>query len=285
MLDTTTSPPMQTPQGFWPSWYGQVNSWRYEVISVPSNVAPVLRRWHQRIGLFAFLFMAWLGASGFVLNQSAGWGLDAVRTDAGWLMGLYGLTPQPPAQGFISGEYWLAQTSERTLVNGRPLDEFVPSPLGLAVVGGTEPLVFVAAQDRLVILDGAGRKIDELRDFSLPVSAIRRIGEVPGLGVAIQDLDVFITRDGLDWAPLPLGSEVNWSLSRPLNARQRAEALPFARPTVAIEQVLIDAHSGRLFGRYGSWLINGVGLSALFLGLSGAWMYWSVARRRRQRRR
>ncbi len=287
MLDSGTQTlQVSAPAGFWDRWYAAVHRWRHEVITIKANLAPVLRRWHQRFGLFAFLFMAWLGASGFVLNQSAGWGLDAVRTDADWLMGLYGLHPEAPEQGFLAGDHWLAQTSEKTLLNGRPLEETIPSPLGLALGGSPDkPLLFIGAEDRLVIVDAQGHRIDDLRAFSLPISAIRRVGEVPGQGVAIQDLDIFVSPDGLGWNPLPPGTEVRWSTPRSLSAEQRELVLPHAKPTVAVEQVLIDAHSGRLFGRHGPWLINAVGLSAVFLGISGAWMYWSTARRRRQRKR
>ncbi|MGJ8669505.1 MAG: PepSY domain-containing protein [Oceanococcus sp.] len=270
------------------NWYARVDQWRREPFDFSrskTTTAAKVRSWHQRAGLFACLFMAWLGASGFVLNQSADWGLDAWRIDKAWLMSMYGLHPEPPKSGYLCAGHWLAQTSEKTLLDGKPLEETVPSPIGLALGGSVqEPLLFVAANDRLVILDENGNRIDELRGYTLPISAIRRIGSSQG-AVAIQDLDTFVTQDGLSWQPLSAGSEVVWSKPERLSSELQQLALPYSRPTMPMEQILIDAHSGRLFGRYGPWLVNLVGFAAVFLGLSGAWMYWNTARRRRKRTR
>lgn len=268
--------------------HARTNQWRYEQIQFNRNrrggMAPVLRKWHQRAGLFACVFMIWLGASGFVLNQSADWGLDAVRLDTGWLMNMYGLHPEPPKNGFYAGENWLAQTSERTVLNGAPLLEMIPSPLGMAAGGSPQdPLLFIASADRVVLVTPTGARVDELRDYTLPVSAIRRIGTLPSGEVAIQDLDIFITRDGLDWQKLPIGATVNWSSPARLQPQMQNRVLPFARPSMALEQILIDAHSGRLFGTAGPLVINTVGISAIFLGVTGIWIYWATARRRRQR--
>ena len=271
------------------NWYARMEKWRREPFVFQRQrltMAARARQWHQRAGLFACLFMVWLGASGFVLNQSAGWGLDAIRIDSSWLMSMYGLHPEPPKSGYFSADHWLAQTSENTLLDGQPVAEYIPSPLGLASNGSdTDPLLFVAASDRLVVFSKDGQRIDELRGYTLPISAIRRIGETQAHGIAIQDLDTFVTHDGLSWEPLPSGATVTWSKPERLDETLQQQALPFAKPTMPLEQVLIDAHSGRLFGRYGPWVINAVGLAVVLLGLTGAYMYWSTARRRRRRSR
>lgn len=271
-------------------WQERMRAFRlrtFSFVSQPSRGWAVgMRQWHQRAGLFAALFMFWLGSSGFVLNQSASWGLDAIRVGNPGIMSLYGLYPRAPEAGFYAAEHWLAQTTEHTVVNGIPLPELVPSPLGLIASGeGAEALLFVTAPDRIVIVDSQAQPIDELRDYTLPVSSIRRVGQSADGRVVIQDAERFSTRDGLSWEPAPADLEVRWSKPEALQPNHKAAALPFARPTVPLEQVLIDAHTGRLFGRYGVWIVNLVGFAAMFLGISGAWIYVSTARRRRQRAR
>lgn len=272
------------------SWQERMRNFRMTTFSFASQPsrgwAPIMRQWHQRAGLFAAIFMFWLGSSGFVLNQSASWGLDAVRVGNSSIMGLYGLYPRAPENGFYAGDNWMAQTTENTVVNGHALPELVPSPLGLAAAGiGGNTLLFVTASDRIVIVDADARPVDELRGYTLPVSMIRRVGQTKNGAVAIQDGDTFITRDGLSWEPVVDPSSVVWSKPQGLEPAHKEAALPFARPTVPLEQVLIDAHTGRLFGRYGTWIVNLVGFAAMFLGISGAWIYISTARRRRQRTR
>src|SRR5690554_2169261 len=90
-------------------------------LSTKKNLSLVLRQWHQRAGLFAFLFMAWLGFSGVLLNQSASWGLDAIRVKSAALMAMYGVYPQVPHTGYFSGGHWLVSTTENTVIDGRLL--------------------------------------------------------------------------------------------------------------------------------------------------------------------
>ena len=59
-------------------------------------------------------------------------------------------------------------------------------------------------------------------------------------------------------------------------AQQAAEAL---RPQMSVSRILADAHSGRLFGRYGHWVVDAVGIAALLLALTGAWTYLRALRR------
>ncbi len=277
----------------------RVTAWRLQVIHIrpvrlrrlasktrARNLQVTLREWHKRAGLFAFIFMGWLGTSGILLNQSVSLGLDADRIDWPWLIAMYGLHAEAPKSGFSANSHWLAATVENTVLDGQPLDQAIPAPLGFVSqqLGGQE-LLYVAAADRLVILNADGSVVDQLSDYTLPVASIRRIGlvnEDNGSLVAVQDLDIFVTRDGLDWVPLPPGMEVSWSKAQALPAPEQEKVLPHARPSIAIEQVLIDAHSGRLFGSVGPWVINMVGVAALVLSISGIWMLWRSSRRRRQ---
>lgn len=239
------------------------------------NFTMVLREYHKRFGIFAFIFMGWLGFSGVLMNQSVSWGLDAKRVDWGWLMSMYGLHASPPDTGFVAGSHWLAATPEYTLLDGQPLAQPLPAVLGMVQGGAAhDPLLFVASADQVAVLAPDGSVVDTLHDYTLPVATVRRIGvtdQTPPR-VAIQDLDVYATLDGLDWETLPANAAITWVEPTRLSAERQEQVLPFARPSMPLEQVLIDAHSGRLFGRFGPWVINCVGLSALALSITGIWM-------------
>lgn len=100
--------------------------------------------------------------------------------------------------------------------------------------------------------------------------------------IAVQDLDAYQSIDGGDtWLPVA-PKEVDWSQTSLLSEEQRGKLLPYARPTVIVEQLLIDLHSGRLFGRFGSWVITGVGCLALWLALSGVWMWYRINQNRKR---
>ena len=252
------------------------------------NFSATLRDWHKRAGLAAFIFMGWLGVSGVLLNESNGLGLDAARVHWSWLTSLYGLRPEPPQNGFAAGNHWLAVTADTTVLDGKALSAPIPAPLGFAAAGGaSQPMLFVATSDSLVLLTPGGERIDELRPPTLPVAAIRRFGTVgsaTGGRIAVQDLDAFQSADGGEsWTPVA-PAEVRWSQPAPLPEQERQKLIPYARPSVIVEQVLIDAHSGRLFGRFGSLVIDAVGFAALLLATSGVWMWWRASRRRQSAR-
>jgi hypothetical protein len=271
--------------------------WRERVRLVPvrahaaarpkRNLNVLLRDWHKRAGLFAFVFMIWLGFSGFLINQSASWGYDTKRVDWGWVMQLYSLHPEPPQAGFRAGNYWLASTSDYTLIDARPLETPIRELRGFVQGGSADkPLLFVAAAESLLLLTPKGERIDELTPPILPVSTIRRIGSVKGHpgSIAVQDLDAFQSLDeGNSWTPVA-STAVDWSEAQPLPDGERSRLMPYSRPSVSLEHVLVDAHSGRLFGSYGAWVINFVGIAAMLLAISGIWMMYrtSSARRKRQ---
>jgi len=51
------------------------------------------------------------------------------------------------------------------------------------------------------------------------------------------------------------------------------------------ERFILEAHSGRLFGRYGVLIVDLAALATILLALSGCYVYWSHNRRRRLAKR
>lgn len=266
-----------------------VNAPKPRVVTAPvkprRNISVFLRDWHKRAGLFAFLFMGWLGVSGVLINQSSSWGYDTDPIYWNWVMWLYGLKPEPPQSGFLANGHWLALTPEGTVLDAKPVLPPVKLPLGF-VAGGSvqQPLLFIANAEHVAVVTPDGARYDELRPPILPVSAVRRIGTVTGVpgSIAVQDLDAFQSADaGSNWKPVdPAG--VEWSGATELPDAERDRLLPFSRPSVTLEHILIDAHSGVLFGRGGVYVINAVGIAAVWLAISGVWMWLRTSRRRVQ---
>ncbi len=251
-------------------------------VAVPKNLSMFLREWHKRFGLFAFVFMGWLGFSGFLINQSASWGYDTIRIDWGWVMALYGLHPEAPPDGYPSSGHWLAMTADYTLIDAKPLQSQIAGVRGFVATGS--PLqYYVAGHESVIVLSAEGESVDELTPPILPVSTPRRIGVVKGHPdhIAVQDLDAFESADGgNNWTAIA-PADVEWSATRPMPDAEKAKLLPFSKPSVSLEHILVDAHSGRLFGNFGVYVINAVGFAAIFLAITGVWMWWRTGQRRR----
>lgn len=245
-----------------------------------------LRNWHQKVGLGSAAFVVWLAISGTLLSRSNELGFDTQRLQWPWLTSMYGLHAESPRMGFTAADNWVASTKEATLLNAQELSPRVQTPLGL-VAGGDDksPLLFIATSDSLVLVKPDGSRVDELRSPVLPVSSLRRIGRTEAGGIAVQDYDAYESLDsGTTWTPI-VAAKVQWSEPRPLPAAEREKIASFAKPSVLLEQVLIDLHTGRLFGALGSWLITIIGFMALWLAVSGFWTWWRInASRKRQGR-
>lgn len=221
------------------------------------------------MGAVAGLFVLWLAASGIALNHSTDWGLDHKEIGAPWLIRLYGLHAVIPESGFRAASHWMIGTDARTVIDGRPLSAALPMPLGLAVAND---LLFAANASRITVLDAQGRLVDTLQTSDLPLSTIHRIGQGDGVVVIADSQDHrFASRDGLDWAPY--GSKVSWATSQPLPADIRTRAAPYLRPQLPLERILLDAHSGRIIGPYGPFLVDAVGAVFMLIALSGIWIY------------
>lgn len=243
----------------------------------------LLRKWHQRIGLTAAVFVLWLGASGTILSRSDQLGFDAMRLNWNWLTAWYGLNAEPPRMGFEAAGHWMAATKESTLLDAREVEPRIAPPIGLVTLHGpTGTQLVIGTADSLVITSPDGARVDELRAPILPVSSLRRIGRTTEGGIAVQDFDAYESRDGgISWTPV-LPQSVSWSQPKPLPSEQRKAIEQFARPSVLVEQVLIDLHSGRLFGPVGAWIITLVGLLALLLSISGVWSWWRIKQSRKR---
>jgi len=245
------------------------------------SLTALLRKWHQRIGLTAAVFLVWLGSSGAILSRSDQFGFDAMRLHWDWLTAWYGLSAESPRMGFEAAGHWMAATKESTLLDAREVEPRIPPPIGFVTLDGASgKQLVIGTADSLVIVAPDGSRVDELRAPILPVSALRRIGISADGGIAVQDFDAYESRDGGNtWAAV-LPQSVSWSQPAALPGEQRKAIEQFAKPSILVEQVLIDLHSGRLFGPIGAWIITLVGVLALGLSISGVWSWWRIKQSR-----
>ncbi len=190
-------------------------------------------------------------------------------------MNWYGLHGMAPTQGYPCDRHWVVAGGDTTLLDGKPLMPPVRTLRGAVSVDG---VLYIASVDSLVLLKPDGTHIDTFN--SLPITSIRRIGTV-GNRIAIENHNAFASVDGEHWQTIAPG-EVRWSQPENLPAPVRAATAAHLQPSLPLARVVADAHSGRLFGRYGPLLIDATGLAAILLAASGVWMALRDARRRRQ---
>lgn len=232
-------------------------------------------QWHRRAGLLIAPIVLMLVITGILINHSQQIGWHSTPVFSSVLGRLYGIPAERVHQGFLLGEDWLTQSGDQLYLNTRAaqhceeLTAAIRWPVGIAVL----------CDQNLLLLTDSGELIERVTDLP-DHERLGRAGD--SLAVAGENGEWLFDDASLDWQPLEI--DASWAEPRelPLPLREQLNTL-LPLPGVTLERVLLDLHSGRLFGDWGVWLVDAAAILLLFLAFSGTltWAARSLKRRRR----
>ena len=241
--------------------------------------ATTARIWHRRVGLLVAILVAVLAITGLLLNHSDRLGLDRTNIVTGWVVDWYGLTPVEDPVHFRAGRNWVSWIDGAVYVNGSRVGEAKGTARGAVEF---DSLVAMATSETVVVFTGDGELVERLRATFLP-GAITHVGTA-----ASRDQIVIRTPDGqfasdsdlLTWSPFR--QEVAWSEPDTPDAVVLGEQLAAYRGQgLPLSRVLLDLHSGRLFGPAGAAVMDGAAILLLVLVATGI-VNWAGFRRPRR---
>lgn len=235
-----------------------------------------VRHWHARAGVLAALFFLFLAATGLALNHTDTLQLAKKQVGASWLMRWYGLRSEVPAQGYLFESGYFVADRERWVLNGHALPAPAEAVLGAVEVAGMR---YLSTQSAIQIYQQDGSLVDKLAGSALPATPIRQLGKRGELLVLETPQGIFSSADGLTWEPAT-AEGVAWSRPQALPEGVRTQVAAYFAPRLPLERVLLDVHSGRIFGRYGPQLMDLAALALLALAVSGIWIYLRSLRKR-----
>jgi len=242
--------------------------------------------WHRRLGLSTFVVLIFLAISGFALNHSPGLKLNQINFSSNWLLSWYGFEV-PVAEGYKVGGKWIYQDGNKALVVDG--DSVAPCSAPLSAVAQTTEGIFALCADGLNLFSSDGQFIEQF-------------GVVDGLpantqAVTVLDNSIYLTVDSaainsatidsvtMEFNAYTLGLSVADIAPQALeDSRQAARPLPKllqkklkeqpSGPSISLETVILDLHSGRFFGQFGVLFIDLIGLLVCILSITGlmAWM-------------
>jgi hypothetical protein len=245
-----------------------------------SRLVGVLWHWHRRVGLLAAVFVVVLAATGIALNHSSLLGLDSRFVESPWLAQLYG-DDSPDLMAFRLGEQWVFRAADgRVYVDTRQV-----APCSGKLVGAVaaNEVLLAGCAEELLIVTPAGELLESVSaSTGLPT---------PLQGIGLIDSQVALQADGIWWlADLEQmdfservrsgGSAIGQRVPDTLPADIRAQ-IPAPERWLSWERLLLDLHSGRLFGQAGVWVVDAVGVLLITLASSGTLMWWFHRRRGR----
>lgn len=235
-----------------------------------SHLRFVFLRWHRRIGVAAAVLLLLLAVTGLLLNHTHDVGLDRMPLENRWLRAHYGLESTVVAPQHTVAGRPLRATDGQLWLGGERLTD-CPHLVG---VMSRRDEVLVVCPDRLILLTPDGQMIDQadsLRGIPSGLSGYSEQGDTILLKTADNSLGVNLS--DLSVQAVAVGPDVVWQGAAPAgDAVAPAEAITW-------ERVMLDLHSGRLFGRVGVWVVDVMGVASVLLALSGLVLYF----RRRHR--
>lgn len=231
------------------------------------------RKWHSTTGIGAAIFVVFLCVTGFLINHARLLGLDRHYVSEEWLLDWYDIHPKGPPVAYAAAGNWIVRIGDRIYFNRTELPERSERLLGAVSVGTT---VFVALRDRIVLLDGQGVVVEVLRGTEGVPAGMRAIGIAgpEGLVVRAAHGDYQPDLDALTWNERD-SIEADWSAPADPPAALLNKLLRLYRGRgLTLERVILDVHSGRIFGIPGVLAMDLAALVFVFLAVSGAWLWF-----------
>ncbi len=242
-------------------------------------MAAKLHKWHRRIGLLASAFIVFLVITGIALQHSDDFNLNTQYLSSSWLLKYYGIKPNPITT-YQLGNQTISHAGESVYLSGKPITHEVTAIHGaIKHVADTNSEIIIASLNSLIVIDLEGHIIDE-------ITTQDGLQEAP-IGIALSKNNTPVVR-GINTYWESLGDLTSWQKLQGPHPRWVAPAitLPALRQVIEshdmskqinLERFLLDAHSGRVFGKFGIYIIDVAAILLLILSITGIWL-WVVRR-------
>jgi len=201
-------------------------------------------------------------------------GLDRRQVSATFLFSWYGLEEPAQVDSFAVNNDWLSFAGSQLYLNGKAI---LTVSDGVGAVASGELLV-VAAREELLLLDLEGNLVERLPWTPVDAGPIESIGLLEESTVLVKTRDHLWLADAdlVSWKIFEDTSRTpDWSfgesapdlLHRTITQSYRGEGL-------SLEKLLLDFHSGRIFGPIGVIVYDLMALSIGFLAVSGLLLWF-----------
>ncbi|MCA6062665.1 PepSY domain-containing protein [Thalassolituus marinus] len=239
-------------------------------------------KWHRRAGLLLAPVIVMLALTGVMINHSQSWGWYEKPVYSSLLRVLYGIPPLTVSRGFAVPERgWVTQSGDDVRLEQTTL---LHCPLPLAGALGWSQGMVLLCDGQLHLYTRDGELIETMSD--LPASQEVGLSADGALLLAGRGTVWLLDDSRWEWQSLSVDNAVGaqWAMWQSLPAadsQRLSQSIPL--PGISRERVLLDLHSGRLFGDWGVWLVDLSAILMVFLALSGS-LTWALRRWRKRSR-
>lgn len=233
--------------------------------------------WHRWMGLSILLWVLMWASTGLLIEASPALGLDRKTIRAPWLMQQYGIASPNATGQWRLGNVVLDEWDQGISHRGQWLKQ-----------NSTPIIAATAVADVWLIADAQGLQL-----YSADGSWIDQLSPPPGtlhkLGSSQNQTVIAATSSGLyendeqwlAWNKVE-NSDATWGQKTTAEpTADLSHQRPAAAHDISVERVLLDIHSGTLFGPVGRWLSRLAAVVMMLLALSGFYTWFTRFMRRR----
>lgn len=235
--------------------------------------------WHRYTGLLAALLVVVLALTGIALNHTEELQLDARFVRSAWVLDWYGIRAPETSTAYATPLAPVTLLGRQLYIGDQPLAGEYHQLIGAEAI---QDMLITAVDDHLLLTGPEGELLADLTALDGVPIGLRRLGrDQEGRPVVAASTGYYRPdTDFIHWERLPSAAhDITWAQPQTL-APERRQALEhtFRGRVLPWERVLLDLHSGRVFGPYGIWVMDAAALLMLFLAASGV-LIWLKRKR------
>ena len=244
--------------------------------------ASVTRRNHRTIGAVASVFVMFMVLSGLALNHSNGLGLDQRHVSQSLLLHWYGIGEPEYIHSFAVRDDWLSFAGSQLYFNDINV---ATMSNGVGAVSSGDLIVAAGSSD-ILLLNLKGQLIERLPWDQFDDGQIESLGLLRDDTVALKSSRQLWLADAqlLNWRPSgDVVQQPAWSApAQTPKVLRQAITQNYQGDGLSLEQLILDLHSGRIFGQAGVIVYDLLALILGFLAVSGL-ILWLRGRRNGKR--
>ena len=227
---------------------------------------------HRLTGFTIVIFVLFLAITGIFLNHTDQLKLDEKYLRFNWLLDLYHMEPAGQPVSFRSNNAWITLIESSLYFNDTMLQEYSESLKGMVEIDG---IYVVAVDNGLLLISEEGQLIEKITAAQGVPARVLSIGRYENnfIMLATTHGNFATDMDFTDWRSIQK-PEVEWSMPGTLPEAVFDRIMTSYRGQgISVERVMLDLHSGRLFGNWSIFIIDLVAILIILSALSGLWIW------------
>ncbi len=229
------------------------------------------------MGIISALFVIVLSLSGLILHYSPNLNLDTQFIRSTLLLNWYSIEAPSILSNFEIGENSASHLADAIYFNEQRIAGSFSELVGAVA---TDFGFALSTSNQILLLTESGELVETLGNLVGIPSGILRIGVDQNSEVYLERTGELVRVDleGLSFTVVNMPLEIEWGNKTQLS-EEIAQVLQtdYRASLVSWERILLDIHSGRIFGALGVILVDVMAILFLFMAITGVWI-WSRRR-------